>query len=212
MKFIDLHVHSILSKGLDTPARLAYHAKELGIEIGLCDSHKFEKGEISSPIIASGVETVAKTKRHFTEALRSVQNGWNYVAVPGGTGIVNRLAAGNDRVDMLLHPDLGRRDSGVDTFIAREARDNSVAICVNIGAVISSRGGIRVQHCKNIKRNLDLSRKYDFDIVACTGARSRYDLRAGDSVFELLRHLGFTEDEAQRAMYDVPKGILGASR
>ncbi|MEE9594878.1 MAG: RNase P subunit p30 family protein [Candidatus Hydrothermarchaeales archaeon] len=212
MKFIDLHVHSIFSTGVDTPLRLAHHARRLDVQIGLCDSHRFEDGEISGQIKASGVEAVAKTKRHFNEALKALRNGWDYVAVPGGTGIVNRLAAGDDRVDILLHPDLGRRDSGLDTFIAREASENAVAIEVNLGGVISARGGLRIQLCRNIQRNLELSRKYGFDLIAGTGAKTRYELRSGECVYELLIRLGFTEEEAAKATYDVPQAKLEDSR
>ncbi len=213
MKFIDLHVHSIFSKGVDTPGRLGEHARDLGIEIGLCDSHRFKKeDDIQAPIIAYGHATSAKTKRHFNEALKALNDKWDYVSVPGGTGTINRLAVGDDRVDVLLHPDLGRRDSGLDAFIAKEARANDVAIGVNLGAVIAVRGGYRIQLCRNIQQNLELSRKYGFDMVASTGARSRYELRSGECMFELLTRLGFSVDEAERALYDVPKAILRGSQ
>lgn len=212
MKFIDLHVHSILSKGVDTPMRLASHAGELGIEIGLCDSNRLERDVHPGHIAAIGYEMTAKIKRHFNEELRSLGNEWGYVAVPGGMGIVNRLAVGDDRVDVLLHPDLGRRDSGLDTFIAREARENAVAVGVNLWGLIAARGRYRVHLCRNIQRNLELSRKYGFSLVACTGARSRYELRTGECMFELLMQLGFTEEEATGALYDVPRVILEDSR
>jgi RNase P/RNase MRP subunit p30 len=211
-KFIDLHVHSIFSKGVDTPMRLAFHARELGVEIGLCDSHKFDREILTGSLVASGYELTAKTKRDFKEELRSLRNEWDYVVVPGGEDIINRLAVGDNRVDVLLHPDLGRKDNGIDTFIAREARKNEVAIGVNLGGLIAAKGGYRINLCKNIQRNLELSRKYGFSLIACTGARSRYDLRTGECMFGLLVRLGFTEEEVVEALYEVPKMILGGSR
>ncbi len=212
MRFVDLDVHSVFSTGVDTPVRLAHHARELGIEIGLCDSARLEEGVVTAGIRGLGFEAAAKTKREFRDMLRALRNEWDYVVVSGGSDVSNRLAVGDDRVDVLLHPDLGRKDSGLDSFIAREARENSVAIGVNLGGLIGARGGYRINLCRNIQRNLELSRKYGFDLIACTGARSRYELRSGECVYELLLRLGFTSEEATRAMIEVPTAILEGSR
>lgn len=212
MRFVDLDVRSIFSTGVDTPMRLEHHASELAIDIGLCDSKKPEQEIVSSRIRGVGCELTAKTKREFGEKLRAMHDKWDYLVVPGGGDIINRLAVGDDRVDMLLHPDLGRKDSGVDSFIAREACENEVAIGVNLGGLIAARGSYRINLCRNIQRNLELSRKYGFDLIATTGARSRYDLRSGESVYGLLLWLGFGEEEAARAMYDVPMSVLEGSK
>jgi RNase P/RNase MRP subunit p30 len=53
-----------------------------------------------------------------------------------------------------------------------------------------------------------LSRKYGFDIIVTSGARSRLELRSSDGVSQLLKLLGFDESEAGAAMMTVPKAIL----
>ncbi|MEE8168262.1 MAG: RNase P subunit p30 family protein [Candidatus Hydrothermarchaeales archaeon] len=206
MEFIDLHVHSVVSSGVDTPSRLAYHADKLGIKIGLCDGQDLAK----RGGIALGAEISAGNKGSFKDSIKALR-GFDYLVVRGGSDMANRLAVSDSRIDILAHPELGRRDSGLDSFIARKAKENSVAVEVNLGALITSKRGQRVRLLKNIKKNLMLSRKYGFELIACTGAKSRYDLREADCVFELLKLVGAEEEEAMKAMVETPKKILEGS-
>ncbi len=199
MKFIDLHVHSSLSSGRDTPEEMLEHAKKLGIEIGLCDG---KRGEY-----ISGSEIHAGSKGDFQKALSKAAN-LDYVIVHGGDYDINRLAVSDKKVDVLAHPELGRKDSGIDAVLARKAAENKVAVEVNLGSIVRSRGGSRVHALKNIRRNLMLSRKYKFDLIAASGAKSRQELRDASGVFELLKLIGFTEEEAVRAIEENPDKIL----
>ncbi len=201
MKFIDLHVHSLYSSGVDTPSRLHHHAKELKIQIGICDGIR-HRG-------FSGTEIHASTKKDLIQKLKNVNRGdLDYCIVHGGDYKINRLAAGDGRVDIIAHPDILKNGSGIDAVIAKMAAENGVAIEINLGNIIASRGTYRVNMIKNIKTNLMLKRKYGFDLVATTGAKTRYDLRAGDGVYELLKELGLTDDEIRDAMAEVPAKIL----
>lgn len=203
MKFIDLHVHSSLSSGKDAPEEMLEHAKKLGIEIGFCDG---KRGEY-----ISGSEIHVGGKEDFKKALSKAAN-LGYVIVHGGDYNINRLAVSGSRVDILAHSDLGRKDSGIDAVLARKAAENNVAIEVNLGSIIRSRGVSRVNALKNIRRNLMLSRKYKFELVAASGAKSRLELRDANGVFELLRVIGFSEEEALGTVHGVAYKILNRRR
>lgn len=198
MKFLDLHVHSSLSTGEDTPERMLEQARALGVEIGLCDGVRGK--------YPSGIEVHAKGKKEFKTKLKG---GFDYTLVHGGDYHINRLAVADKRVDILAHPDLGRRDSGVDSIIARAAGENKVAIEVSLGKIIRSRGLSRVYAIRNINRTLVLARKYKAPLIATTGAKSFIELRGADGGHHLLRLIGFEEEEAAEAMYGVPIKILG---
>lgn len=200
MKFVDLHVHSIFSSGVDTPSRLLHHAKELGIEIGICDGQRLG--------CYSGIEIHAEGKKDLKETLNKFEGKVDYILVHGGKDRINRLAVSNNRVDILAHPDLGRKDNGVDNVIAEEARENRVAIEVNLNSIIQSKGTRRVNTIKNVKKNLILSRKYKFNLIIASGAKCRYDLRASKPVAELLKLIGFTANEVLDSMENVPREIL----
>ena len=198
MKFLDLHVHSSLSTGRDTPEKMLEQSRTLGSEIGLCDGVKGD--------CPSGTEIHAERKKGLKAKLGETLE---YTLIHGGDYNINRLAVADKRVDILSHPDLGRRDSGVDSIIAKTAGENKVAIEVNLGRVINSWGLNRVYVIRNIRRNLMLSRKYGMPLVATTGAKSFIELRGGEGVHHLLRLMGFEEEEAINAMYEVPIKILG---
>lgn len=199
MKFIDLHTHSILSCGVDTQNRMLFHAKKLGVELGLCDN---EKGDH-----LSGFEIDASNKNELKNSLGQSQE-FDYVVISGGDEHINRLAVSDRRVDILAHPERGRKDSGVDTFVAKQAQKNNVAIEVNLRNLILGGGNHRVNTLKNVERALMLSRKYGFNLVVTTGAKSRLELRSADAVSQILYLLGFEKREVEAAMVSVPKVIL----
>jgi|Deesub1362A_J573_1020465.scaffolds.fasta_scaffold00115_82 ribonuclease P/MRP protein subunit RPP1 len=199
MRFVDLHTHSIFSSGVDSPARLLYHAKELRIEIGICDGIRYE--------CPSGVEVEIKGKKDLDKKVKKFDE-MDYIIVHGGKESVNRAAVSDSRVGILAHPDRGRRDSGIDSFISRKAAENDVAIEVNLSSLTSTKWNARVYALKNIKRNLMLSRKYGFDIIVSTGAKSNLDLRSSDVVREILTAIGFTEEEIKMSMEEVPRKKL----
>jgi|TARA_B100001971_G_C18108624_1_gene492933 ribonuclease P/MRP protein subunit RPP1 len=197
MKFIDLHVHSSLSVGVDAPEKMLNQAKVLGTDIGLCDGLKGN--------YLSGIDIYAKGKKELKSKLKKKLD---YTLVQGGDYNINRLAVLDKRVDILAHPDFRRKDSGVDSIIARAASENKVAIEINLGRIINSRGLNRIHLIKNLRKNFMLATKYNAPLVATTESRSLYELRGGDGIFHLLSLLGFNEKAAIDAMYNVPKKIL----
>ncbi|NOZ58981.1 MAG: ribonuclease P [Euryarchaeota archaeon] len=203
--FTDLRVHSLLSDGVDSPARLREEAARLGIALGLCD------GVVHEGMI-SGVEVRAESRRELLRALRGVSRKFDYVVVHGGDAKINRAASRDSRVDILAHPYRGRRDSGVDAVIARQAAESGVAIEVDLGSIISARGFARVRQLQKVHRILTLSRKYGFRIVATSGAKSRYELRSEREAEAILVSAGFTPEEARRALEEVPLRLLERRR
>ncbi|MEE9474091.1 MAG: RNase P subunit p30 family protein [Candidatus Hydrothermarchaeaceae archaeon] len=211
MKFIDLHAHSMLSYGVDTQKRMVFHAQRLGVELGLCDGKRCDRpmdvriAELQG--CPQGIEIKASNKNELKNRLANSKD-FDYVIVHGGDEHINRLAVSDKRVDILAHPERGRRDSGVDPFIARQAKKNNVSIEVNLRNLIFTRGNHRVNALKNVKRHLMLSRKYGSGIIVTSGARSRLELRSGEGVSQLLKLLGFNETEREAAMVAVPRSIL----
>jgi ribonuclease P/MRP protein subunit RPP1 len=203
--FIDLRVHSLNSKGVDSPARLLEEAASLGIRLGLCDGIAYDNA-------LSGVEIKAESKRALIKALRTSWKNFDYVVVHGGEAKINRAATRDTRVDILAHPYLGRRDAGVDVVVARQAAQSGVAIEVDLQSIISAKGVARVRQLQKVHRILLLSRKYGFNIVVTSGAKSRYELRGTKEAEAILTSIGFTAKEAKRALEEVPKEILEKKR
>jgi len=204
-KFIDLHVHSIYSHGVDTPSRMLCRAEELGIEIGFC-------GGIKSDDITSGKGIRPRNKNEFKQLITKYKNNSDYIVMHGGSAAINRLAVKDGRVDILAHASINYRDSGINSVLAKEAEKNGVAIEINLREIINTKRMDRVNALRRIKTNLMLSRKYGFDLIVVSGAKSRYELRSGRQVYELLKLLGMDQEEIECALNHVPMKILEKNR
>lgn len=195
IRFIDLRTHSINSIGVDSPKRLIEEAKLLGIKIGICDGIKYSS-------VASGIILEAKSKRELRRKVSKAKSEYDYILFDGGDEKKNRLGVSLREIDILINP------GAIDTYTARLAAKNEAAIEISLRDLIHTFRGSRVKIIKAIDNNLMLSRKYGFSIIVTSGARSRYELRNARETFEVLRYLGFKEEEALSAMFKTPKSIL----
>ena len=200
-RFVDLHVHTIQSHGVDTPSRMLYTAKELGLEIGFCDGVKAEG-------VISGKGIRPNNKKEFKRLIQTYRENFDYLVAHGGSAEINKLAVKDERIDILAHSSINYRDSGINVALAKEAEKNGVAIEINLRDIICSRRVERVNALRRIKTKIMLKRKYGFDLIVVSGAKSRYELRSPRQVYELLKLLGLNDDEIEDATYNVPCIIL----
>ncbi len=196
LKFIDLRTHSINSTGVDTPQRLIEEAKLLSIKIGICDSIKYS----SAP---SGLILEAKNKRELRRKINKINKAKvDYILFEGGDSKKNRVGTSLKEIDILINP------NAIDSYTARLAARNEVAIEVSLRELFHTFKSSRVRVIKAITNNLTLSRKYGFSLIVTSGARSRYELRSARQAFEILKYLGFKDEEALIAMSETPEKIL----
>lgn len=122
----------------------------------------------------------------------------------GGDLELNRKAAGDTRIDILLHPEKGRKDSGIDHVIAEEAAENNVAIGLDLRKLFRSNKS-QTHILKHWRRNLKLCEKYDTPYIITSGATEKHQLRAPRelaAVIDSLSHNG------KAAVSRYPKNIL----
>ncbi len=122
----------------------------------------------------------------------------------GGDEELNRKAVSDTRVDILLHPEHGRKDSGIDHVVAEEAAENKVAIGFDLQQLVT--GSKQKSHIlKHWRRNLKLCEKYGTPYVITTGASDRYELRAPRDLKSIIDSLGH---KGSKAVSKHPKNIL----
>ncbi|MFB6147356.1 MAG: RNase P subunit p30 family protein, partial [Candidatus Nanohaloarchaea archaeon] len=95
----------------------------------------------------------------------------------GGDEELNRKAAGDPRVDVVLHPEKGRKDSGIDHVVAEKAADNRVAIGFDLQQLMDSNKR-RSQVLAHWRRNLKLCEKYGAPYIITSSASEKLELRA----------------------------------
>lgn len=122
----------------------------------------------------------------------------------GGDDELNRKAAEDSRIDVLLHPEKGRKDSGINHVVAKEAAKNSVAIGFDFRMLDSSEK-TRSHILRHWSRNLMLCEKYDAPYIMTLGAGEKFDLRAPEDLASIIDSLGY---DGGKAVSEFPKKIL----
>jgi ribonuclease P/MRP protein subunit RPP1 len=216
MTYFECNLHT-LPDGSDSPSRMALAARKLGYSGIIITNHNApvppfgsDGARLAGGIeVVFGVEIVAADQRAIHSRAASLRNKVDFIAVHGGDEKINRAACEDPNVDMLAHPQGGR--AGIGVAAARAARDNQVAICLDLGPMIRLRGGGRVRWMEAVKRDLDLVRKFDLHLMISTGAAFHLDLRSPREAMALASLLGVERDRALDALA-LPKSILDLNR
>ncbi|MFB6190420.1 MAG: RNase P subunit p30 family protein [Candidatus Nanohaloarchaea archaeon] len=122
----------------------------------------------------------------------------------GGDEELNRKAAEDPRMDVLLHPERGRKDSGINHVVAEAAAENRVAIGFDLQQLLSGRK--KQAHVLNHwRRNLKLCEKYDAPYIITSHAGEKLEMRAPRELKAILDSLGH---DGKKAVSDFPADII----
>lgn len=216
MNYFECNLHA-LPDGSDSPSRMALASKRLGYS-GIIISNHSTAGEIfgldaarlvGGIEVVFGAEIVATDQRALHARAASLRDKIDFLAVHGGDDKINRAACEDPNVDMLAHPHGGR--TGIGVAAAKAARDNQVAICLDLATMISLRGGSRVRWMEMVRRDLGLMDKFDLGLMISTSPRSHLDLRSPRDLVALAALLGVEREQAIRALA-LPGSIVDLNR
>ena len=217
MPFYDLHVHTNLSIGEDTVEEMSNFAKQLGLSgIAIVRYYTHEKFPPPPKIENIDLINAAMIKPASPEELNTmaqkIRNNVELLIVHGGDYDVNRAACESSLIDILAHPELGRKDSGLDHICVKAARENNVAIEVNFREAMESYKKRRVFILSAIKKNVKLCRNYDVNIVTTSGAVNKWGLRSGRELASISHLLGLELGTAIDSVSTIPEEILRVNR
>jgi len=213
--YYDLEVHSSLSMGENTVEEMAHFAKRLGlfgigivsyfpdiVEIPKIDGIDIVSSVMLKPDNASDLNSQAKKARRKAEIL----------LVHGGDYEVNRAACENPLIDVLCHPELGRKDSGLDHICVKSAHENQVAIQVSFREIMESYKRNRVFILSSMKKNVKLCQKYDAPVVTCSGAVTKWGMRSGRELSSIAYLLGLDLGKAILTTSSIPQNTIIKNR
>lgn len=219
-KFCDLHIYSNLSLGQNSVKDIIKMAEKLDLS-SICiidyvkdktkdniDNLKKEiKKEKPKIEVLTGVEISTEDLEILKKQINKLRNKADILIVSGGLSKINRAAVENPRVDILAHPEMGRRDSGIDNVTAKLAADNSVAIELNFKYVLNSYKKIRAHMLTHMKTNVTLAKKYKTPFIIASGAQNIYDMRTGRELASLGSLLDLELAESLYAVSAMPEMI-----
>jgi len=157
------------------------------------------------------IDTVFLDADDWGELKRSIdskRSNANVLVFEGGDEELNRKVVEDSRIDILLHPEKGRKDSGINHVVAEKAAENCVAIGFDLKQLLDQEGKYRSFVLKHWRRNLKLCEKFDTPYVITSGARDKYELRAPRDLSSIIDSLGF---EGSDAVSRYPEMILERS-
>lgn len=121
------------------------------------------------------------------------------ISVLGGDLKVNRTSLENIQVDVLSKPYFKRYDSGLNHVLAKEAKDNNVAVELVFSDVLKSYLAHRSKILANFRDIYKLHQKYDFPLILSSGAESVFDLRTVKDFQAVFTQSGLSELEVKNS-------------
>ena len=112
---------------------------------------------------------------------------------------VNRNCLENIQVDVLSKPYFKRYDSGLNHILAREAKDNNVAIELVFNDILKSYLVPRSKILANFRDIYKLHRKYEFPLILSSGAQSIFDIRTVMDFKAVFKQTGLTDLEVEKS-------------
>ncbi len=215
MPFYDLELHSTLSIGEHGTDEMAAMARRLGLHgIGVVSyfPEVVEIPKIEGIDVVNAVMLKASTPQDLNAMARKIRNRAELLLVHGGNYEVNRAACENPLIDVLCHPELGRKDSGLDHICMKSANENNVAIEVNFREILESYKRNRIYMLTAMKKNVKLCQKYEVPVVTCSGAVTKWGLRSGRELAAIAYLLGLELGKAIDTASSVPEIMVRRNR
>ncbi len=218
MLYYDFHVHSAFSGGESTLEELANRAKILGFK-GICYI-TYHKGKEHLEKLNQKIKDVStQTKleiflgieaRNINELnkLARIRREFDVLLARGYDIELNRKAVETPEVDILTHPELGRKDSGLNHIMIKLAAKNNVAIEINFRETLIASKATRSHILHNISNNIMLCKKYKTPVIICSGAISQFQLKDPLVLQSLGSLCGLELNEAKKCMTEIPSNII----
>jgi ribonuclease P/MRP protein subunit RPP1 len=142
--------------------------------------------------VVDAVEVAKPNPERASGAVGNFRPDHTLVVVRGGTNALNRFAVEQARVDVLSRPFDGEGE--VNHVLAKAARDNAVAVEVNLGPVLRATGGHRVRHLRGLRRLKRVLDHYDAPYVVSANPESHLQLRAPRELAAVGEEVGLGDE------------------
>ncbi|MFH0832901.1 MAG: RNase P subunit p30 family protein [Candidatus Aenigmatarchaeota archaeon] len=215
MPFYDMHVHTSLSIGENTVEEVAEFAKRLnlaGIGIARYYDRTEELTKIDGIDIVSCIILKPNSVEELERTAKKSRNKAEILMVHGGDYDINRAACENPLIDILCHPELGRKDSGLDHICTKAAKENNVAIEINFREILESYKKRRVHILSAMQRNVKLAKGYGAKLVTTSAAVSKWGMRTGRELASIAHLLGLELGDAITTTSTIPEEMIKANR
>lgn len=218
-KYFDFDLQTDASSGEDDVRVMVKRAETMGFNcIAISDylRNRRELEELSQHIddieteidVQLGVKIKTSDRKQLKKKINLFRDLVPVIIVDGGEVDINRAAVEDSKVDVLAHPNRGRKNAGIDHVIAREAGDNDVALQLSFQQLLTNHGKYRSHVLKQQRRIVRLCQKYDAPLVTSNSTGKAHEIRGGRALAALPYTLGLELDEALDTVSDNCSSML----
>ncbi len=143
---------------------------------------------------------------------KSLRRKVELILVSGGNYETNRIACSSNYVDILCHPERGRKDLGIDHICCREAREHNTLIELNFRELITSTGMDKIKELNKMKEIVRLCNKTKAKFIVNSGAKNIFELRCGRDLSSLSFCSGASLEDALLANSEFPEKVVSVNR
>lgn len=126
----------------------------------------------------------------------------------GGDDKINRTICETPQIDIINHPYLHKRNSGINHVLSKLLVENNISVNINLTDILQHRGYFKAKILNQINQLLMLQRKYGFRTVLSSGSRSFYDVRSPKSMILLSQLSDMDMDYATKCISQHPAEII----
>lgn len=159
-----------------------YHDFFINSEIEETAEWSREAADLESVIIE------ASDWEELKEEIKSERTEADILAFKGGDEELNRKAVEQSEIDVILHPEKNRKNSGINQVIAKKASKNNVAIGYDFAHLYNSNKREKIM--SQWRQSLKILEKYNAPYLITTSASSRKDIRAPRDLSAVIEVLG----------------------
>lgn len=138
------------------------------------------------------------------EKIKENRDKKDILAFEGGDHKLNRKAFSTPRMDVVLHPEKGRKDSGMNHIDAERACENNVAIGFSLKQLHETKKR-QSQVLSKWRRNIKICEKYGAHYLVTTKAVKENEIRKPRDCAAVIKSLG---GETNKSVSKYPKEIL----
>lgn len=126
----------------------------------------------------------------------------------GGDEKINRVICETPQVDIINHPYMNKRNSGINHVLSKLLVENNISVNINLRDILQHRGFFRAKILNQINQLLMLQKKYDFRCVISSGGMSFYDLRTPKSMILLSQLMDMEIEYGKNCISKHPQEII----
>lgn len=126
----------------------------------------------------------------------------------GGDDKLNRTICETPQIDIINHPYLHKRNSGINHVLSKLLVENNISVNINFSDILQHRGYFKAKILNQINQLLMLQRKFGFRTLLSSGSRSFYDVKSPKSMILLSQLTDMDMDYATKCISQHPAEII----